>query len=566
MELLSGSYYMKKYRPELTNSELTVLKRLSLIDFSDYNESDVREEYIVPLLSLLGYRKGLDFSVSREESFSLNPMFINVGSTRIRLDYLFSVRKKYFWLIDAKSGKNDEIRKEDIDQAYFYSQHSEIDSIYFAVCNGWFFNLYERNQEDSLKPTLSIKSSDIVSDFLKLDSYIGSTQILPTLKINLLKKIEKIMSSEVDIYRLEEFQKEVGYTLNNVRPHVLENFRNNAKKQQSINSEQQEKYLKTLKPHMIVESLFLTSTTMPEIQEASKTLFESRNFKLGHSNHYLLFDRLFLNEIKPVNYWYIVNTVHFLIYLIKNDVLEVDYSIGGSSKSQVADLLNYWLLESYTFFKNKNDIRVIMMLQALLYRVHKRIILLSSSFRKKIKSSVEFERYVLPEETIAWNTPHPASQLIKILDRFVFSQTSDFILKYYDKSKRTFKLNLAQQEFDKLVTEEDRIEKLYGDKYKSLLSELGDEWSELTFNDFSYRPFNPLASAISNILDGNDKILSIISEDVKQAISHTASLEISNFTKNICKYYDLNIVNYSKDKREALISEYYNLNCVEPSS
>jgi hypothetical protein len=48
---------MKKYRPPLTDTELQELEKLSTLEFSTYSEADVREEYLMPILRLLGYRK-----------------------------------------------------------------------------------------------------------------------------------------------------------------------------------------------------------------------------------------------------------------------------------------------------------------------------------------------------------------------------------------------------------------------------------------------------------------------------------------------------------------------------
>jgi hypothetical protein len=48
---------MKKFRPSLTEYETKELKRLSELNFSTYSEADVREEFLVEILKLLGYRR-----------------------------------------------------------------------------------------------------------------------------------------------------------------------------------------------------------------------------------------------------------------------------------------------------------------------------------------------------------------------------------------------------------------------------------------------------------------------------------------------------------------------------
>lgn len=87
---------MYKYRKPLATYEIEKLKELSQLDFSTMNETDVREEYITPLLSLLGYKKNSDYEVEREETSNLIDMSINIGSTRLKLDYKFNIRKNIF--------------------------------------------------------------------------------------------------------------------------------------------------------------------------------------------------------------------------------------------------------------------------------------------------------------------------------------------------------------------------------------------------------------------------------------------------------------------------------------
>ena len=52
---------MYKYRKPLEAHEIEKLQELSQLNFSTMNETDVREEYITPLLTLLGYKKNSDY-------------------------------------------------------------------------------------------------------------------------------------------------------------------------------------------------------------------------------------------------------------------------------------------------------------------------------------------------------------------------------------------------------------------------------------------------------------------------------------------------------------------------
>lgn len=61
-------------------------------DFSTYNETDVRENFIAPLLKLLGYGKNTVNNVLTEKSLKLKEPFQRIGRKNIRIDYIPTVR------------------------------------------------------------------------------------------------------------------------------------------------------------------------------------------------------------------------------------------------------------------------------------------------------------------------------------------------------------------------------------------------------------------------------------------------------------------------------------------
>lgn len=552
---------MIKYRPKLTSEEKNELNRLSQIDFSNYSEADVREEFIVPLLVILGYRKNQDYSVSREDSFSLNDVFLSIGSKQIRLDYLFSVRKQFFWLIDAKKGSgNKEIQNEDIYQAYFYSQHPEIDAIYFAVCNGWYFNLYERSGiESSTEPVLSIPSKDISDRFMELDQIIGATQILPTLKQNLLEKTKKILSAEVALERLNEYLESTQKVIREVRPTVLDNFRKNSKIVEKNRKESYEEMIKSLNPFQILDSLFLSANTMGEIKRNSELIIESERFKVGHSQHFLFFHNLFLEELRPINYLYHMNSVYFLIQLKKRGVESVDYRFNGSDKASVIDLLNDKLLDIYTFHKKRKDLRILSLYEGLNYRFFKYFLVMGGKTRKHILDKVNFNRYYLPEEEIAWLGPNPAKELIELVLNTSTISLNYFLDQFYDKGERKFKENLAIDYYNSLLDTFNKSFKIHSAKYSQVLSELGSSWSELMWLDSIYSYSNPVISAVSKFLLSESEIFEDVSEEVIEVIKHVNSLKISNYTDKLCKQHSIASRELSEEDRMREVNSFYSL-------
>lgn len=260
---------MQKFRPPLSSSELAHLTELAKLDFSTFNETDVRETYIRPLLNLLGYQKDRDYSVSTEESFKLGEPFIRIGRDRIELDYLNAVRKQNFWLIEAKNGNPDgkaAIPDGDVCQAYFYALHQSTNCQYFVVCNGWLFNLYDRDNLDaSLTPQLSVKRSELRDRLLEIDAIIGATQVQSHVKSRLLDEIGRALSAEVSLERLDEFVEAVKGASNRARPKVLDNFRVNYRREATDREKSFTEILQSMRADQVVDTFFLSSISIEEV-------------------------------------------------------------------------------------------------------------------------------------------------------------------------------------------------------------------------------------------------------------------------------------------------------------
>jgi len=120
----------------------------ALLDNSEFREDSVREELVVPVLKALGYGPAGDYRIIR--SRRLKHPFISVGSRRKKLevvpDYLFEVKGKLAWVLDAKSPVVDLDNTSHLEQCYSYAIHPEIRVPYFALCNGRRFVLYHINK------------------------------------------------------------------------------------------------------------------------------------------------------------------------------------------------------------------------------------------------------------------------------------------------------------------------------------------------------------------------------------------------------------------------------------
>ncbi len=101
--------------------------------------------YITPLLELLGYEAHKDYEVIRHgddgSSFKLKYPPVEKGAAREKSynpDYIPTIRKKAFWIIEAKSPKTVgyPFGYEYLVQGLQYCIHPEIQAKYLLVSNG----------------------------------------------------------------------------------------------------------------------------------------------------------------------------------------------------------------------------------------------------------------------------------------------------------------------------------------------------------------------------------------------------------------------------------------------
>jgi len=551
---------MRKYRPPLTKDEISELNRLAKLDFSNWSEADVREEFVVPLLKILGYRKELDYSVSREESYKLNPLFIQLGRDRIKLDYICSVRKQKFWIIESKPGGmklNDvvpEITEEDIAQAYFYSLHPSVDAKLFVVTNGWYINLYDRDQLDkNLNPILSIRHSDLPQEFKQLDSILGASQLLYTLKKRILKDIEVTLSSEVHLDRLDEFIDAVRYSVSKVKPKVLENFRVNAKIQEELRNKKFEEFIYKEDLDFIVSSIFMSNLSKRDLYKVSQIVAE-RYIKSTSSIQYLFLHKLLLKEARAVTYPYYFSVLVFLLELKKLGIKSIT-----QLNIDIDEVIIDWIEMCLFHFGKNLELRYLWAFEGLISRAAVRIVYLSEPIRNIVNRITETELFLLPEEEVAWLGPAQAKVIISIVDKTIIQSLETVVIKFMKGGK--VQNRIINQEFMKLQDIVDKIEKVTEKDYLKVRCELGSSWSELRFYDSMNHYWDPLSSGICNILSEEIEIINKLPDYIKDRILLQDYLGIVNYADKCAKLIDKK-AKINLDKEET-IARYFDIN-VDP--
>jgi hypothetical protein len=127
----------------LSEQELTFARGWARRDFSSWNENDIREEHLAPLLLTLGYAKGTVNDILREKTLALAAPYHRVGRKKVAIDYIPTVRLQGFWILEAKPGSPREMTFGDLLQAHLYAIHPEVQARLFALSNGWSMRIYD---------------------------------------------------------------------------------------------------------------------------------------------------------------------------------------------------------------------------------------------------------------------------------------------------------------------------------------------------------------------------------------------------------------------------------------
>ncbi|RDJ22002.1 hypothetical protein DWF00_27160 [Bosea caraganae] len=520
--------FAKQMQP-MSASNAEILKRLATLDLSNLNETDVREAFLAPLIDTLGYIRGSDYTVLTEQQYALNPLFLSVGSKRIKLDYRFNTYRTGFWLLEAKEGTATDpntppqITSDMIGQAHFYAHHREVDCPLFGVSNGWFTNLYDRDSENPLDPVLSIPQRDIVARYSELYALIGFDQITFRLKRSLLKRIEQVLSADVDLSRGEEFVRAVAVAAASARPKVLENFRKAAAVVEAQNDREFFDYLDNAHTWEAIDTLLQAGLSMGDLGKASDRL-AVRVAQYQGSNQYLFFHKLLLKDTRPVSTEYYFNSLHLLGNIAMRPAL-ADVCYGGGTAltpiteiyAEYADLLVHHLMA-------RPELRLMWALEAVSRRLCKRFLVSADVTRDTILGHVEIQRFINSEERNAFLGPSPARTLLQIVDHTTMGATGRFFAKYYNPRNRSFAFPVALAEYQGLERAAMSLETKTEGAYVELKKSLGGGWSELTFIDSQNRSFDRLGHGVCDVISSYPALLSALSERTWARIEFLARL------------------------------------------
>lgn len=148
--------------------------------FSSLSEADVREEIIAPVLRWLGYRSGTINTVIREKAIELRYPHMFLGRKkpgkdpvlRGRPDYICEARSVTRWAIEAKP-PDEEIRRDDVEQAHSYAAHPELAAPFFVLCNGRQWQIFESYRGPAAEPLLVLTHEQVRTQYHLLHNLLS---------------------------------------------------------------------------------------------------------------------------------------------------------------------------------------------------------------------------------------------------------------------------------------------------------------------------------------------------------------------------------------------------------
>lgn len=146
------------------------------------NESDVREEFIAPLLRRLGYQSGTDNNVIRElplryEKQQLGRKKPTDPELRGKADYVCEAAKRVRWVIEAKP-PSAEITADDEEQSWSYASHPEVRAVLHCVTNGRELRVYRSNDGPMATPLYRATYNELAVSLEPLQGLLSPPALL----------------------------------------------------------------------------------------------------------------------------------------------------------------------------------------------------------------------------------------------------------------------------------------------------------------------------------------------------------------------------------------------------
>ena len=488
--VLEDLLHFKALEP-LSASSLEELDKLQKRDVSGLNEQEVRTFFIDPLVRLLGYDNGSDFSVDLGRQ-------IEYLDKRKFPDYNFHLWKEHFWLIEAKrplSENKGSFGYDALAQAVEYAIHPNINAALVVLCDGNSLEIFDR--EVSLtEPILHVDKTNLRRDFDKIRALLEPMQVWFFQKRRVVRLIDKVFDKEFNFNRVEEFRTLIDRRLLSKRSTVLENFRRNLPSNQQ-NSAEEQQYYSSASTEELVDLHFFYSHSEP----ANHTIIDILVARCETATFPVLY-RMFPDHPRDINDMYMANASAFLAALGERrtqvEWLPAWIAPGKQSSATLEEVTQRLLRQCLTCFEDDLPRKVIILASASFRRIFKILFLSNEAQWQKGLVMHFFGRYSIPELSWSQILSSPQNHLITMMDNAVMAAMNRFMERCQPERKE-FKTEVAKLHLKELWDLEKKLLASIDD-YPKLNRErnLGEgrmtEWAELNYDNLGHYTLCLLAS------------------------------------------------------------------------
>ena len=429
----------------LDGEALSRVARIAARNVGGYNEADVREEIVFPILDVLGYDRDAGSSIEREKRVRL------VGSNRY-LDYAMTPWSRNHWLIEAKSakGRNQEslFTADEVEQAVGYSVHPDINAALVVLCDGWKIAVFDR-EEDLAGPALTVQVSDLVGRIDELRAFFGPWQAWLFEMRRLVRHVDRIFDTEFNMGRVEEFKFLVNDRLDSKRRTVIDNMR-----RRRIGGEDAQAEIDLLRsslPVDLVEAHFFLPWPGPAMDAMAETLVQHCG-----SNAFRVLHRVFPDEVRPMNDDYCLHALNFLLHL-EREGTQIDWLPGWLDRgNDVAAAAKTFLRSCLTQFATDPGRRGVLLGAAAIRRFYKALMVVDVGMRPLAEMLHAFTRYMVPEDEWRQLQSSPGREMLLALDGLVVEALGRLLRRCCDANGR-LEVALLEAELREIWRSELRI-------------------------------------------------------------------------------------------------------------
>lgn len=213
------------------------IQSLSSLDFYGRGEAFVESNFLTPLLVCLGYESHKDYEVLRHgdegAAFKLNYPPVEKGAVKVKHynpDYIPTIRKGMFWIIEAKSPKfvTYPFDYKYIVQGLQYCIHPEIQAKYLVLSNGSHTAIYDPqsavfSQGSMYEPILVFTVSELADEWESIYGLLGVEKLRERIEENLKAQYESLCLSSLD----KHYPDRVAYRLTREKSKLKEKISRN---------------------------------------------------------------------------------------------------------------------------------------------------------------------------------------------------------------------------------------------------------------------------------------------------------------------------------------------------